>query len=317
METHRYTLDNSRPVKLFLCPSCGKKQLKCYVDTVSNEYLPVYVGRCNREVNCAYHYTPKQYLEEHGGENEYKPFVQSKPTQIKPISYIAQDLVEKSMSSSDNHFIDYLKVIFGNSKADELRLKFNIGTSKYWQGANVFWQIDNNYRSRAGKVMLYNPQTGKRIKEPFSHIQWVHSILKISDFNLVQCLFGLHQLSIESKQKPIAIVESEKTAILMTVVYPEFVWMASGGKNLSIELFKPIRSRKITLFPDLKCFEVWQAKATEMRQLGCSIQVSDILERNATASDRNEGLDLADYLIKRDESGLAMTENGYPLIWDR
>jgi hypothetical protein len=26
---------------------------------------------------------------------------------------------------------------------------------------------------------------------------------------------------------------------------------------------------------------------------------------------------LADYLIKRDESGLAMSENGYPLIWDR
>lgn len=317
METHRYTLDNSRPVKLFLCPSCEKKQLKRYVDTVSDEYLPAYVGRCNREVNCAYHYTPKQYLEEHGLENEYKPFVQPKPTPIKPTSYMAQDLVEKSMSSSDNHFIDYLNAIFGNSKADELRLKFNIGTSKYWQGASVFWQIDNNDRSRAGKVMLYDPQTGKRIKEPFNHIQWVHSILKLSDFNLVQCLFGLQQLSIESNQKPIAIVESEKTAILMTVVYPEFIWMASGGKNLSQEIFEPIRSHKITLFPDLNCFEAWQAKAVEIRKLGGSIQVSDILERNATENDRKRGLDLADYFIKTDDSGLAMTENQYPLIWDR
>lgn len=317
METHRYTLDNSRPIKLFICPSCEKKQLKRYVDTVSNEYLPANVGRCNREVNCAYHYTPKQYLQEHGVYNEYKPFVQPKPTPIKPISYMAQDLVEKSMNHPNNCFIDYLKAIFGNSKAEELQLKFNIGTSRYWKGANVFWQVDNNGRIRAGKVMLYNPKTGKRIKEPFNHIQWVHSILQLSDFNLTQCLFGLHQLSIESKQKPIAIVESEKTAILMTVIYPEYVWMASGGRNLNIEFLKPIKGRKITLFPDLKCFEAWQAKATEIRQLGGSIQVSDILERNATENDRKQGLDLADYLIKRDESGLAMTENGYPLIWDR
>ena len=314
METYRYSLDNSRPVKLFVCPSCEKKQLKRYVDNVSNEYLPEHVGRCNREVNCTYHHTPKQYFEEHGIENVYKqPFVPPKPKPVKPISYFAKDLVEKSMNRPNNYFLDYLKAIFGYAKAEELRLKFNIGTSKIWQGANVFWQIDNNDRIRTGKIMLYNPKTGNRR----NCVNWVHHILKPPELNLAQCLFGLHQLSVENNQKPIAVVESEKTAILMTVIYPEFVWMASGGINLNIEFLKPIKGRKITLFPDLKCFETWQAKATEIRQLGGSIQVSDILERNATENDRNQGLDLADYLIKRDESGLAMTENGYPLIWDR
>jgi hypothetical protein len=317
METYRYSLDNSRPTKLFICPWCGKKKLKRYVDTFSKEYLHADVGKCERIDNCTYHYTPKQYFKEYGIKNEYKPFVLPKPTPIKPISYIAQDLVEKSMTHPNNCFVEYLKALFGNSKAEELRLKFNIGTSRYWQGASVFWQIDNNDRIRSGKVMLYNPKIGKRIKEPFNHIQWVHSILKISDFNLAQCLFGLHQLTIENNQKPIAIVESEKTVVLMTVIDPKFLWMASGGKNLNIELFKPIKGRKITLFPDLNCFEAWEVKATEIRKLGGSIHVSEILETVATEKDREDGLDIADYLIKRDESGLAMSDNGYPLIWDR
>lgn len=103
----------------------------------------------------------------------------------------------------------------------------------------------------------------------------------------------------------------------MTIVYPEYVWLATGGKNLNIEQFKPLKERKITLFPDLNCFEAWQAKAVEIRKKGCIVVVSDILERKATDKDREHGLDLADYFVNRDETGLAMTENGYPLMWDR
>jgi len=56
--------------------------------------------------------------------------------------------------------------------------------------------------------MLYSPTTGKRVKEPFNHITWVHKALKQPDFNLKQCLFGEHLL--QDKTKPVAIVESEK-----------------------------------------------------------------------------------------------------------
>jgi hypothetical protein len=42
--------------------------------------------------------------------------------------------------------------------------------------------------------MLYNANTGKRIKEPFNHATWVHSVLKLPEFNLQQCFFGEHLL---------------------------------------------------------------------------------------------------------------------------
>ncbi len=44
----------------------------------------------------------------------------------------------------------------------------------------VFWQVDVKGRIRTGKIMLYDPKTGHRVKEPHSYVCWVHSELKLS-----------------------------------------------------------------------------------------------------------------------------------------
>ena len=38
-------------------------------------------------------------------------------------------------------------------------------------------------------------------------------------------------LSNKDKTKPIALVESEKTALIASYYLPQFLWIASGGKN--------------------------------------------------------------------------------------
>lgn len=78
--------------------------------------------------------------------------------------------------------------------------------------------------------MLYYPETGKRVKEPYNHISWVHSLIPHKDFNLCQCFFGEHLIN-KDKTKPIALVESEKTALIASYYLPQFLWIASGGKN--------------------------------------------------------------------------------------
>jgi hypothetical protein len=61
-----YTGQNSRTT----CPACQKKnQLARYIDIEAKAPLADHVGRCNREVNCGYHYTPKQYFEEQKLQN--------------------------------------------------------------------------------------------------------------------------------------------------------------------------------------------------------------------------------------------------------
>ncbi len=51
------------------------------------------------------------------------------------------------------------------------------------------------------------------------------------------------------------------------------------------------------MFPDLNAFEKWSIKAKELSLLA-KIKVSDLLENKASYSDRKQGFDLADYLIK-------------------
>ncbi|MCB9186908.1 MAG: hypothetical protein H6601_09200 [Flavobacteriales bacterium] len=95
----------------------------------------------------------------------------------------------------------------------------------------------------------------------------------------------------------VAIVESEKTAIIASIQFPDFVWLASGSKTLhqlnsSSGLFS---DRHVVLFPDLGAFDGWNHKATLVHAR--SVRVADTLEKHASASERQQGLDLADYIL--------------------
>ena len=119
---------------------------------------------------------------------------------------------------------------------------------------------------RNGKVMKYNKETGRRVKES-NGINWVHSLMKKAgtlkeDFNLCQCLFGEHLLSYYP-DKAIAITESEKSAIISAATFPNYIWLATGGKSqLSIEKMKVLKGRTVIMFPDVDGFNEWKEKAT-------------------------------------------------------
>ena len=156
--------------------------------------------------------------------------------------------------------------------------KYKVGTSKYWDGATVFWQTDNQNKVRTGKIMLYNSETGKRIKEPYNHVTWVHSVLHKGDYNLKQCFFGEHLLS-EDKSRPVALVESEKTALVASYYLPQFLWIASGGKNgcFNANSLSVLAGRTVVLFPDLGATDYWQSKIGLMKRYGIEVQMFDYL----------------------------------------
>ena len=197
-----------------------------------------------------------------------------------------------------NNLFRFLCLKFGREQTMELMKRYHVGTSKQWQGATVFWQTDCKGKVRTGKIILYNPQTGKRVKQPFCHVTWVHSALHLTDFNLRQCFFGEHLLMSEN-YKPIGLVESEKTALVCSIHLPHFTWIASGGKNgcLNEECLSILRGRTVSLFPDLGATDYWRGKIPMMRQLGIHVQLYDYLERAATDEQRKQGLDIADFLL--------------------
>lgn len=314
MSEHRYILQPFKGMNTrYRCPGCqrSEKTFSRYIDANTGEQIHAAVGRCNRESNCGYHYTPKQYFQDHGisiqitQPKTYEP--RSVAPQPKAVSFIPIEIFKASLNPTAfeaNHFVKFLIEIFGIEVTSEVVSRYFIATSKYWPGATVFWQIDTQGKLRTGKIMLYNPTTGKRVKEPFNHIHWVHKVIQQREFNLRQCLFGEHLLI--DKTKPVAIVESEKTAIIASIYLPQFIWCAAGSlTNLTVEKCGILKGRTVTLFPDLNGFDKWSSKAKEISHIA-KFNVSDLLERKATEAERKQGFDLADYLIKQDYKAFAL-----------
>ncbi len=281
----------------YACPACKKLRFVPYFDTYTGEQVDPVVGRCDREDSCRYHLTPKEHFLM-TGKNPFSSVViparKREPAPEQEPSFLPASLMHASFTRyNENNFCRWLCGVFGEHRAFELIAQYQVGTSKHWPGSSVFWQIDRSGRIRAGKVMLYNSTTGRRMKEPFNHIQWVHKVMKMEPYHLHQCLFGERLLSVD-QVRPVAVVESEKTAIVAAGFMPEFIWTATAGKNNLKEKLKALKGRKVVLFPDLMAFEKWREIVNGMP----GVTVSDILERRATEADRAAGLDLADYLLR-------------------
>ncbi|MFC5270030.1 DUF6371 domain-containing protein [Adhaeribacter terreus] len=311
---HRFTLLPGS--KKFLCPGCGKKRFVPFLDTTTGQHLPERYGRCDRAINCGYYLNPysdgyaKEITDQESGQptGTRKPdrpklsSPQASPTPPPEPSFIPVEVMKQSRAGyQHNNFVLWLSTLFPAETVSQAIARYFIGTSKHWNGATVFWQIDQAGQIRSGKIMHYSPTTGKRTKEPFNHITWVHKALKLPNFELKQCYFGSHLLS--QLNKPIALVESEKTAVIASIYLPEFIWLAVGSlTNLNPEKCRALSGRNVYLFPDLNGFELWSRKAKELSQQmpGTLFEVSDLLERNATGAEKASGLDLADYLLKYD-----------------
>lgn len=285
------------------CPQCGTpKSFVRYIDEQGN-YIAENVGRCNRESSCAYHYTPKQYFSDHPTEGESKqPFKQIKkqkplpPTPTK-VDYINKEYVAKSFSAN-NTLIDFLTRYYAVDEIEVACQRYALGSTK--KREVIFWQIDSERKVRTGKIMGYD-ECGHR-----QTINWVHSLLKKQgaikeDFNLSQCLFGEHLLTQEeNKDKPIALVESEKSAVICSIEFPQYVWLATGGKSQLNARADTLKGRKVVAIPDADAVEAWE----EARQKYPFISLSNLFA-DLDEEEKKSGLDLADLVLIEKEIMLA------------
>ena len=305
-QNHRYILQPYKGIaSRHICPACNeKKKFSRYIDTATNEQLADDCGRCERSDGCGYHKTPSDYFKDNP-TNKPTNFERWTPVPAppqRPISYIDKSIFKKTLGVNDtNTFTNFLMALFGKERAEMLVNRYHIGTTK--NGETIFYQVNLTGNVRSGKVMKYNiidsDQTalGKDCKRDKSiNPNWVHSKLKLENFNLCQSLVGEHLLT---DNKTVAVVESAKSAIIASVYFPKFVWVSCEGKEgLSIDKLKVLKAKNVILFPDLNGFDKWNLKAQEMKSFCKSVVVSDLLEKIATAEDRASGLDLADYLLR-------------------
>ena len=93
------------------------------------------------------------------------------------------------------------------------------------------------------------------------------------------CNFGDHLLA-DRPGVEVAVVESEKSALIAALVIPSKVWVAVGSmQNLTPQRCEPYRGRTITIFPDRDGIATWEDKAKTLREHGFVVQMSRIFDR--------------------------------------
>ncbi len=204
--------------------------------------------------------------------------------------------------------------------------KIGTVTRGNWKGAVTFPFIDlfGNIRTVQVKKFDNNNKTiatNKLDKVVISELkkvqkktpEWLNKHVEYGDeYGYFTCLFGEHLIGL-FPDNPIALVEAPKTAIYCSLYFglpkkkEDFIFLAVYNKSsFSIDKIKVLERRKIFVFPDLSknsnTFNEWQEKAKQFeKQLkNTRFIFSDLLEKYATDEDRENGLDIADYLIKQD-----------------
>lgn len=289
------------------CPQCGHKHcFTFYIDKVTGNRIGEQFGRCNREISCGYHLVPKiSDLPKESNLLVSNNEVKQEYRQNDSINYINSKYVTKSLEEPLNSFTYFLYNHFERDKVDMIIRRYCLGTVERWNDrAVVFWQLDEDFDCRTGKIMLYDRNTCKRVKKPYNHITWAHCPSKDkgfgfnSDFNLKQVFFGEHLLNTEGVQE-FHVVESEKTAVICSIVNPKTFWLATGGlQNINEERLLPFSDKRLIFYPDKgNSFNTWRKKLSPFFK-DYNIEISDFLEQQSIV---DEGEDMADYIIKRME----------------
>lgn len=282
---HRYRLLRwSERDRSLRCPNCGRRGYKEYLDTWTMEVVDPTghtVGKCDHENSCGYHVTPKQYLcgpgqgkgisSSNHGVNAYR---QDKPR--KMITIANKDVstwVNQTLRVGNNLTRWIQSLPMANDQKSCIRQLLGlylVGTTN--DGRVIWFQCDETNTIRTGKVMAYD-DNGHRLKDEDGNsigFGWIHAILRRQfkmflpedEWELKQCLFGQHLLSIFPDAE-VHLVESEKTAILMTILDRELpnkhLWVAVGGKQqLNDRCFETLRGRRVIYYPDCDAREAWR-----------------------------------------------------------
>lgn len=228
----------------------------------------------------------------------------------------------KARQSAQSDFARWLLTAFPADDVEAAVERYHLGTTT--DGHVIFWEVDESGFVRSGKIMRYGPD-GHRLRNGDKDTpDWIHSRLlracrqgapwrevfrqlgkanpvQLDKWQLSQVFFGLHLLHDAPPDKPVAVVESEKTAVIMSMTAPGFVWLASGGyASLAVCLrnsLGALAGRRVLVWPDKA--KDGQDFCTGWRKVcaafsGLNISVTNQLEY----TDLEQGEDIADLYLR-------------------
>ena len=193
------------------------------------------------------------------------PFVPiSRPAIVYTPTYnFIEPTIIKRLQGKKNTFVDFLLTLFDPPKVAAAVERYCIGGDS--SGRTIFPNLDQEGRCVGGAVIPYLPNGHRDKTKGLSNI---HAELKRKDKTLPpqadQVLFGSHLLRLYPSAS-VGVVESQKSAVILSIIYPDVVWLATAGMtNFNERLLAPIYDRNVVAYPDVNGVKVWTERAKDL-----------------------------------------------------
>ena len=169
--------------------------------------------------------------------------------------------------------------------------RYRLGRSK--SGRCIYWMIDEKGVVRDGHI----------------GDSWVWLMMKRREPELLKdtyarhCLFGQHLLA--GNEQPVCIVEKERSAVVLSELFPQSIWLASAyASNLDFTAFEPLKGHPVTLCPhtdDTMSNYITHLELADMvrESLGINVAVTDFLEDQASPEQKSREVDLMEFLFDK------------------
>ena len=163
---------------------------------------------------------------------------------------------------------------------------------KTHSGKTMFWMIDD-------------------MMQPLdAHIgdTWISKLLKkreplLEYWPVEHCLFGEHLVS-GARDYPVGIVESEASAVILSEIFPESIWLAYVyTANLTPRLMQPLQGRNVTIYPrtdpTMSNYVFFLDYTMLVRKhYDINLRIDSTLEYNATTEQKEQCIDIVDFILK-------------------
>lgn len=199
-------------------------------------------------------------------------------------------MVEACRADDFDFFLPFIES--GDLSIDQMHhaaSRYFLGKTR--SGQPVFWMIDD-------MLQPLDAHLGDT---------WISKLLKdreplLEYWEVQHCLFGLHLSS--DVEKPVAIVESESSAAVLSELLPDSLWMAyATTSHLVPELLAPLEGRTVTIYPrtdpTMSTYLFFLDYANIVRrQYDINIQVDATLEDHATPDQKDRCIDIIDFFLE-------------------
>ena len=184
-------------------------------------------------------------------------------------------------------------------------------------------------KTRSGKTMFWMIDDMMQPLDARIDDTWVSQLLKkreplLEYWPVKHCLFGEHLLNhptpgpsperggeyVEGGPSPhrggesVGIVESETSAVILSELFPESVWMAYAyTTNLTPQLMRPLQGRKVTIYPrtdpSMSTYVFFLEYAEHVRKhYDIDLHIDSTLEYNASDEQKEQCVDILEFILK-------------------